>query len=196
LTATLLPALRATGGHVVLVNSAPGLRGVPGWSGYLGSKSVLRVLADSLRVEEPALRVTTVYPGAVATDLLREVRHARGQEYDPDRAVGVRSPARSHRLRHRSRSRAPHPGRRTSSTLPGRGRTPHRCHPPRSRSQRPPRLGDRVRIGDPHELAVVLARETLGDLPPGFVRGNLPGWCAQGVCRSSVAQRADNAHYV
>lgn len=139
LTATLLPALRATGGHVVLVNSAPGLRGVPGWSGYLGSKSVLRVLADSLRVEEPALRVTTVYPGAVATDLLREVRHARGQEYDPDRAVGVRSPARSHRLRHRSRSRAPHPGRRTSSTLPGRGRTPHRCHPPRSRSQRPPR---------------------------------------------------------
>src|SRR5690606_26274611 len=63
LTATLLPALRATGGHVVLVNSAPGLRGVPGWSGYLGSKSVLRVLADSLRVEEPALRVATVYPG-------------------------------------------------------------------------------------------------------------------------------------
>lgn len=59
-----------------------------------------------------------------------------------------------------------------------------------------PALGDRVRIGDPHELAVVLARETLGDLPPGFVRGNLPGWCAQGVCRSSVAQRADNAHYV
>src|SRR5690606_22159813 len=39
-----------------------------------------------------------------------------------------------------------------------------------------PALGDRVRIGDPHELAVVLARETLGDLPPGFVRGNLPGW--------------------
>ncbi len=39
------------------------------------------------------IRVTTVYPGAVATDLLRAVRVERGQPYDPDRAVGVHSAA-------------------------------------------------------------------------------------------------------
>lgn len=93
LTAALLPALRAAGGHVVFVNSSAGLRGVPGWSGYLGSKSALRHLADALRSEEPMIRVTTVYPGAVATDLLRAVRVERGQPYDPDRAVGVHSAA-------------------------------------------------------------------------------------------------------
>src|SRR5699024_4456635 len=62
LTAALLPALRRSRGHVVFINSSAGLRGVPGWSGYLGSKRALHELADVLRTEESeaGLKVTSV----------------------------------------------------------------------------------------------------------------------------------------
>lgn len=95
LTAALLGALRTARGHVVFVNSSAGLRGVPGWSGYLGSKSALEDLADSLRSEErgSGLKVTTVFPGAVATDLLRQVREGHGRQYDPEQCVGTASAA-------------------------------------------------------------------------------------------------------
>ncbi|MFI6499308.1 SDR family NAD(P)-dependent oxidoreductase [Nonomuraea typhae] len=81
-----LPALRRSRGHVVFVNAAPGMTGVARWSGYVGSKAALRELADSLRVEEAphGVRVTTVYPGGTATELLREVRNTFGRPYDPD----------------------------------------------------------------------------------------------------------------
>ncbi|MGC0251991.1 SDR family NAD(P)-dependent oxidoreductase [Pseudactinotalea sp. Z1748] len=95
LTAALLGALRAVRGHVVFVSSSPGLRGVPGWSGYMGSKSALKDLADSLRHEErnSGVKVTTVFPGAVATDLLRQVREGRGGQYHPDQCVSAFSAA-------------------------------------------------------------------------------------------------------
>lgn len=95
LTAALMGALRATRGHVIFVNGSPGLRGVPGWSGYAGSKSALTVLADSLRHEERAsgVKVTTAFPGAVATDLLKQVREGRGDQYDPDQCVSAASAA-------------------------------------------------------------------------------------------------------
>lgn len=96
LTAALLPALRRARGHVVLVNSSAGASGIPGWSGYLGSKWALRELADSLRAEEHdhGVKVTSVFPGAVATGLLRQVRQDRGQPYDPDRCVTPQTAAR------------------------------------------------------------------------------------------------------
>ncbi|HET7414098.1 MAG TPA: SDR family NAD(P)-dependent oxidoreductase, partial [Arthrobacter sp.] len=96
LTAAVLPALREAGGHVVFVNSSSGLSGRPGWSGYLGSKAALRELADSLRIEEEesGVKVTTVYPGAVATDLLRRVREAFNQDYDPEDCVSAGTAAR------------------------------------------------------------------------------------------------------
>jgi len=83
LTRVLLPALRRARGHVVFVNAAPGLHGVPRWSAYAGSKAALRELADSLREEEKAngLRVTTVYPGGTATELLRKVREQFGSPF-------------------------------------------------------------------------------------------------------------------
>jgi NAD(P)-dependent dehydrogenase (short-subunit alcohol dehydrogenase family) len=85
LTRDLLPALRAGRGRVIFVNAAPGLRGVPRWSAYLASKAALRELADSLREEERAhgLRVTSMYPGGVRTELLRTVREQLGVPYDP-----------------------------------------------------------------------------------------------------------------
>ncbi|MEV1172622.1 SDR family NAD(P)-dependent oxidoreductase [Nonomuraea sp. NPDC049784] len=84
-----LPALRRSRGHVVFVNAAPGMSGVARWSAFVGSKAALRELADSLREEEATygVRVTTVYPGATATDLLGEVRSAFGRPYDPGRCI-------------------------------------------------------------------------------------------------------------
>ncbi|TMR30179.1 SDR family oxidoreductase [Actinomadura geliboluensis] len=84
LTRLLLPALRAAEGHVVFVNSTAGLRANPEWSAYAASKFGLRALADSLRAEEPSLRVTTVYPGRTATEMQRKVRAQEGQNYAED----------------------------------------------------------------------------------------------------------------
>jgi NADP-dependent 3-hydroxy acid dehydrogenase YdfG len=89
LTRLVLPALRRSRGHVVFVNSARGVRAVPGWSAFAASKAALAELADSLRAEEAGngLRVTTIYPGATATEHLRQVRAAFGRDYDPGRCV-------------------------------------------------------------------------------------------------------------
>ncbi|WP_030175516.1 SDR family oxidoreductase [Spirillospora albida] len=84
MTRLLLPALRAAEGHVVFVNSTAGLRANPEWSAYAASKFGLRALADSLRAEEPALRVTTVYPGRTATEMQRRVRAQEGHPYAED----------------------------------------------------------------------------------------------------------------
>jgi short-subunit dehydrogenase len=84
MTRLLLPSLRAAEGHVVFVNSTAGLRANPEWSAYAASKFGLRALADSLRAEEPALRVTTVYPGRTATEMQRSVRAQEGHAYAED----------------------------------------------------------------------------------------------------------------
>ncbi|MFI7612046.1 SDR family NAD(P)-dependent oxidoreductase [Nonomuraea terrae] len=88
-----LPALRRSRGHVIFVNASAGLTGVPRWSAFVASKAALRELADSLREEEAAhgIRVTTVYPGATATDLLGEVRSAFGRPYDPEACIRPRT---------------------------------------------------------------------------------------------------------
>ncbi|MEV0623035.1 SDR family NAD(P)-dependent oxidoreductase [Nonomuraea sp. NPDC050404] len=84
-----LPALRRSRGHVIFVNAAPGMTGVPRWSAFVASKAALRELAESLREEEAVhgIRVTTVYPGATATDLLGEVRSTFGRPYDPEACI-------------------------------------------------------------------------------------------------------------
>lgn len=86
LTRLLLPALRAARGHVVLVNSGSGLAVKPEWGSYAASKFALRAYADVLRTEESpnGLRVTSVYPGRVATDMQRGVRAAEGGEFHPE----------------------------------------------------------------------------------------------------------------
>ena len=62
---------------------------------YSASKFALRAFADALRNDEPALRVTTVYPGRVDTDMQRELQAAEGREYDPSIAMEVTSVARA-----------------------------------------------------------------------------------------------------
>jgi len=83
LTRLLLPSLRAAAGQVVYVNSGAGLRANPGWSAYAASKHGLKALADSLRAEEPGIRVTSVYPGRTATEMQRKVRAQENAEYRP-----------------------------------------------------------------------------------------------------------------
>jgi NADP-dependent 3-hydroxy acid dehydrogenase YdfG len=45
----------------------------------------VRAFADSLRDDEPELRVTTVYPGRTDTDMQREIIEFSGGEYDPSK---------------------------------------------------------------------------------------------------------------
>jgi short-subunit dehydrogenase len=93
LTRALLPALRAARGTVVFVNSGAGLTAHADWSAYAASKFGLRALADSLRAEEPALRVTSVFPGRTATPMQAEVHRQEGKEYDAARWINASSVA-------------------------------------------------------------------------------------------------------
>ncbi|MFG1958028.1 SDR family oxidoreductase [Nonomuraea sp. NPDC049028] len=95
LTRLLLPALRGAGGHVICVNSGAGLRANPGWGAYAASKFALRAFADALRQEETELRVTTIYPGRVDTDMQRGVREQEGGDYEPDKYLKPESVARA-----------------------------------------------------------------------------------------------------
>lgn len=85
LTRLLIPALRAARGHVVFINSGAGLRANPGWAPYAASKFGLRALADALRLEEPDLRVTSIFPGRIDTDMQRDIVAIEGDDYDPTR---------------------------------------------------------------------------------------------------------------
>lgn len=84
LTRMLLPALRAARGLVVFLNSGAGLRTSAGLSAYSASKFALTALADALRAEERGqVRVTSVHPGRVATDMQVELTTLQGQPYRP-----------------------------------------------------------------------------------------------------------------
>ena len=99
LTRLLLPALRAARGLVVFINSGAGLTASAGWGGYAASKFGLRALADALRAEERrALRVTSIHPGRVATDMQRGIVAAEGRDYDPERYLTPESVAATVRL--------------------------------------------------------------------------------------------------
>jgi len=86
LTRLLLPALRAARGRVVLLNSGAGLTARAGWASYAASKFALRAFADALRAEEShhGVRVTSVHPGRVDTEMQREVVAQEGGEYRPE----------------------------------------------------------------------------------------------------------------
>jgi len=95
LTRLLLPAVRAARGHVVFVNSGSGLHAHPTWASYAASKHGLRALAEALRGEEKehGVRVTSIYPGRVATAMQEKVHAHEGKEYHPDDWVAADSVA-------------------------------------------------------------------------------------------------------
>ncbi len=82
LTLALLPALRRARGQVVFINSGAGRNVSPGMASYSASKFAVRAFADSLREDEPDLRVTTIYPGRTDTEMQRELVAFEGGRYD------------------------------------------------------------------------------------------------------------------
>lgn len=93
LTLALLPALRSAGGDVVFVNSGSGINASPGLASYSASKFALRGFADSLRNDEKSLRVTSVHPGRIATEMQEALVAYEGGEYDPKRFLRVETVA-------------------------------------------------------------------------------------------------------
>ncbi|MDO5053304.1 MAG: SDR family oxidoreductase [Pseudoclavibacter sp.] len=79
LSRRLLPALRAAEGLVVTINSGAGLVAGPGSAAYSASKFALRAFSDALRAEERGrVRVCSIHPGRVDTDMQRELWERAG----------------------------------------------------------------------------------------------------------------------
>lgn len=99
LTRRLLPALRAARGTVVAINSGSGHTSRATNASYAASKFALRALTDALREEERGrVRVVSVHPGRVDTDMQVELKAAEGQPYVPEELLRASSVAACVRL--------------------------------------------------------------------------------------------------
>lgn len=87
LTRLLLPALRTARGTVVAVNSGSGYAAKGDRGAYSASKFALRAWTDALRQEEAAhgVRVSSVHPGRVDTDMQHELRAAENGAYEREK---------------------------------------------------------------------------------------------------------------
>ncbi|MDK6302326.1 SDR family oxidoreductase [Corynebacterium sp. UMB9976] len=85
LTRLLLPALREARGMVIAINSGAGHNSGPGYGPYAASKFALKAITDALREEERGrVRVSSVHPGKVDSDMQRELQAQAGNDsYDP-----------------------------------------------------------------------------------------------------------------
>lgn len=86
-TKAFLPHLRrARDAHLVNISSVFGLMGIPTQSAYCAAKYAVRGFTESLRQEmrmgNTGVRVTTVHPGGVRTNIARRARAAKDLEVD------------------------------------------------------------------------------------------------------------------
>ncbi len=100
LTRALLPALRAARGQVVAINSGSGYSSGAGSAAYSGTKFALRAFTDALREEErpQGVRVSSIHPGRVATDMQDELHAWEGKEYRPEAWIQPAQVAKAVRL--------------------------------------------------------------------------------------------------
>jgi short-subunit dehydrogenase len=84
LTQACLPALRASRGTVVFINSTAGITANANWGAYAASKFGIRAIADCLRAEEApnGVRVSTVFPGRTATAMQEQVHSMEGRAFE------------------------------------------------------------------------------------------------------------------
>jgi NADP-dependent 3-hydroxy acid dehydrogenase YdfG len=89
LTQLALPALRASKGQIVFVNSSVGLETRPGVGIFAATQHALHALAETLRAEvnPDGIRVLSVYPGRTATGRQRKIFVAEGRDYAPERLL-------------------------------------------------------------------------------------------------------------
>lgn len=85
LTRLLLPALENARGTVVVINSGSGLTANGPGGVYSASKFAARALTDAMREElrPSGIRVSSVHPGRVATDMQVELNEFEGRTYEP-----------------------------------------------------------------------------------------------------------------
>ncbi|MGC0418834.1 SDR family NAD(P)-dependent oxidoreductase [Embleya sp. AB8] len=86
-TKAFLPHLRRSGeGHLVNISSVFGLFGVPSQSAYCAAKYAVRGFTESVRQEMrlsgSGVGVTTVHPGGIRTNIVRNSRAAAGHDRD------------------------------------------------------------------------------------------------------------------
>ncbi|MBE0009224.1 MULTISPECIES: SDR family oxidoreductase [unclassified Arthrobacter] len=100
LTRLLLPALRAAKGQVIAINSGSGYASGDGSALYSGTKFALRALTDALRQEERGngVRVSSIHPGRVATDMQQELHTFEGKPYRPEEWIQPDQVAKAVRL--------------------------------------------------------------------------------------------------
>lgn len=100
LTRLLLPALRRRRGQVILINSGSGFFTSTENAVYCGTKFALLAFANVLREEERAggVRVCSIHPGKVDTDMQREIVGFDHGHYQPDTYLRPESVAASVRL--------------------------------------------------------------------------------------------------
>ncbi len=86
LTQALIPALRASGGDVVFINSSAGMTAKPQFAQYDSTKHALKAIADCLRgeVNTNGVRVLSVYLGRTATDMQAKLYADDGKSYRPE----------------------------------------------------------------------------------------------------------------
>ncbi|MGI6009956.1 MAG: SDR family oxidoreductase [Ruminococcus sp.] len=64
-------------GHIIVTSSIAGTKSVPGNAVYSGTKHFVRAMLDSFRTETVTegtnIRTTTIYPGAIKTELLNTI---------------------------------------------------------------------------------------------------------------------------
>ncbi|KAJ3289514.1 hypothetical protein HDU79_004002 [Rhizoclosmatium sp. JEL0117] len=69
-----LPFVKAASqGKIVVISSILGFTSAPSASGYCASKYALKGFIDSLRMEEPSIDITMIYPGMVDTGIFDKI---------------------------------------------------------------------------------------------------------------------------
>jgi NAD(P)-dependent dehydrogenase (short-subunit alcohol dehydrogenase family) len=107
-TKAFLPHLRrAREAHLVNISSVFGLMGIPTQSAYCAAKYAVRGFTESLRQEmalsKSGVRVTTVHPGGIKTNIARSARVAKGLPQGEiadhfDKKLATTSPERAARI--------------------------------------------------------------------------------------------------
>lgn len=99
LTRQFLPALKAAQGTVVAINSGAGHHSGVGYGPYATTKFALRAYTDALREEHrDEIRVSSIHPGKVHSDMQKEIQTQRGNDYDESQFLRPESVAKAVRF--------------------------------------------------------------------------------------------------